>query len=158
MIEELLEVRAETESMSLSKKGKAEAYPFRLVPRRVHGVYNSSGRDLPNFLSKPTHNPAFMNPDDLEELGIAAGAVVQIRSDYGSILGLVTPEPELRRGVISMAHAFGDAPDRDDAFREIGSTTGRLLSSKAGFDPYSGIPRMSAIEVRVDLHETRAIS
>ena len=150
MIQELLEVRAEAGPGAMTTAKEPEAYPFRLVPRRVHGVYNSSGRDLPNFLRKTTHNPAFMNPDDLEDLGIAAGAVVQIRSDYGSILGVVTPEPELRRGVISMAHAYGDAPDRDDAFREIGSTTGRLISSKAGFDPYSGIPRMSAIEVRVD--------
>jgi anaerobic selenocysteine-containing dehydrogenase len=146
MISELLEVRDE------NLETGPEDYPFRLVSRRVNGVYNSSGRDLPSFMRKATHNPAFMNPDDLAELGIGAGDVVQIRSDHGSILGVVTPEAELRRGVISMTHAFGDAPDRDAEFREIGSTTGRLINCQNRFDPYSGIPRMSSIEVQVKLH------
>jgi anaerobic selenocysteine-containing dehydrogenase len=145
MISELLDVRAE----AIGNEG--DDYPFRLVSRRVKGVYNSSGRDLPTFMRKETHNPAYMNPEDLRDLGIEDGAVVQISSDHGSILGVVTPEAELRRGVISMTHAFGDAPDRDDAFREIGSTTGRLISSDQGFDPYSGIPRMSSVEVRVEV-------
>ena len=48
-----------------------------------------------------------------------------------------------------MAHCFGDAPDHDDAIREIGSNTGRLVDNERDFDPHTGIPRMSAIPVAV---------
>lgn len=147
MLAELAELREE------AMAAEPEAYPFRLVSRRSQGVYNSSGRDLPNFTRKRTHNPAFMHPDDLAELGLEPGAAVRIHSDRGSILGLVEAAPDLRRGVISMAHAFGDAPDRDDEFREIGSNTGRLISCQHDYDPYTGIPRMSSIAVRVEPHE-----
>ena len=49
-----------------------------------------------------------------------------------------------------MSHAFGDAPDRDADFMKIGSSTGRLVDAARDYDPYSGIPRMSAIPVAVE--------
>ena len=51
-----------------------------------------------------------------------------------------------------MPHAFGDAPTRenDARVREIGSNTGRLTSVERDYDPYSGIPLMSSIPVRVE--------
>jgi len=48
-----------------------------------------------------------------------------------------------------MAHAQGDAPERDGEVRTIGSTTGRLVSTERDFEPISGIPRQSAIPVNV---------
>lgn len=144
MLAELLEVRAE------AARHEPDDYPFRLIARRQRGVYNSAGRDLPNFSRKQTYNPAFMNPRDLEALGIEAGAAIRIESHRGAIMGIAATDEGLRRGVISMAHAFGDAPDRDKYFREIGSTTGRLIDNRKDFDPYSGIPRMSSIAVRID--------
>jgi len=46
-----------------------------------------------------------------------------------------------------MAHAFGDGPDRDAEFREIGSCTSRLLFDDVGVERYTGQPRMSNIPV-----------
>jgi anaerobic selenocysteine-containing dehydrogenase len=146
MISELADVRAET----IDRAAEETTHPFRLVSRRLPNVYNSSGRDLPSFTRKRTYNPAFMNPEDLALLGVEPGEVVRIRSDHGAILGVVEAAPELRRGVISMSHAFGDAPDRDADFLQIGSNTGRLVDAARDFDPYSGIPRMSAIPVAVE--------
>ncbi len=99
-------------------------------------------------------NPAFMNPEDLADLDLAAGDVVELESDHASILAVVEPADAVRAGVISMAHAFGDAPlpEYDEKVRSIGSNTGRLVNVERDYDRYSGMPRMSAIPVRVKRH------
>jgi anaerobic selenocysteine-containing dehydrogenase len=149
MLGELADVRAET----IDRVAEEARYPFRLVSRRLPNAYNSSGRDLPSFTRKRTYNPAFMNPEDLEALGLEPGSAVRIASRHAVILGVVEAAPELRRGVVSMSHAFGDAADHDGDFRKIGSSTGRLVDAARDFDPYSGIPRMSAIPVVVEPFE-----
>jgi anaerobic selenocysteine-containing dehydrogenase len=90
-----------------------------------------------------------MNPADLRELGLSSGDAVEIASAYATILGVVEAEAELRRGVISMPHAFGDVPELDAELRSIGSNTGRLMSVENDYDPYTGIPRMSDVPVNV---------
>ncbi|MEZ4333758.1 MAG: molybdopterin-dependent oxidoreductase [Myxococcota bacterium] len=144
MIGELAEVAAEP-------LDREAAFPFRLVSRRLPDVHNSAGRDIPKLVRKYRYNPAFMNPVDLEKLGLAPGDVVEIRSDHASILGVVEPEAGIRCGVVSMPHAFGDVPGtpEDRRVKELGSNTGRLSPVDRDYDPYSGIPRMSAIPVHV---------
>jgi hypothetical protein len=63
---------------------------------------------------------------------------------------VVDTDPSLRRGLVSMAHAFGGLPEEDDRFRELGSSTSRLLVNDAGFERYSGQPRMSAVPVEIE--------
>ncbi len=135
-------------------------YAFRLVSRRLPDVHNSAGRDIPKLVRKWSYNPAFMHPEDLAELGLEKGDVIEITSSYSSILGVVEPEADLRRGVISMPHAFGDAPGSPDDkdVRKIGSNTGRLTAADRNYDPYSGIPLMSAIPVNVAPAEEMAAS
>lgn len=125
------------------------ARPFRLISRRMPNVYNSTGRDIPALMRGGAHNPAYLHPDDLAELGLEPGDLIEIATDHASILGIAEGAPELRRGLVSMAHCFGDAPAQDARFREIGSNTGRLIDNEREFDPYTGIPRMSAIPVAV---------
>lgn len=125
------------------------AYPFRLISRRLRDFINSSGRDIPLLTRNGAFNPAFMNPEDLQELGLTAGDEVEITSTRARIFGIVAAEEGLRRGVVSMTHGFGDTPEFDGAFRSIGSPTGRLIDNTKDFDPITGIPRMSAIAVRI---------
>jgi anaerobic selenocysteine-containing dehydrogenase len=113
-------------------------------------VYNSSGRDIEALSKGRPFNPAFLHPDDLVWLGIEAGDLIEITSNHGRILGIAASAPELRRGVLSMAHCFGDAPEYDSAIRQIGSNTGRLIDNERDFDPHTGIPRMSAIPVAIE--------
>ena len=122
---------------------------FRLISRRMPNVYNSTGRDIPALMRGGSHNPAYLHPDDLAGLGLRPGDLVEIATEHASILGIAEGAPELRRGLVSMAHCFGDAPARDARFREIGSNTGRLIDNEREFDPHTGIPRMSAIPVTV---------
>lgn len=145
MLAELAELRVAEDERDDEPAG----LPFRLISRRMPNVYNSSGRDIDALQKARRYNPAFLHPDDLAMLGIAPGETIEIASEHASILGVAERAPELRRGLISMAHCFGDAPEHDSAFREIGSNTGRLVSNEREFDPYSGIPRMSAIPVEV---------
>jgi anaerobic selenocysteine-containing dehydrogenase len=138
--EELAEVRRET---------PLPGYPHRLISRRMRHVYNSSGRDVSEQRRKGTTNPAFMNPEDLAELGVRDGQVVEITSPHASILGVAEGAPDVPRGVVSMAHAWGDPALDPKEVREIGSSTNRLVDDETDFDPISGMARQSAIPVRV---------
>jgi anaerobic selenocysteine-containing dehydrogenase len=59
------------------------------------------------------YNPAFVHPDDLADLGLCSGDAVTITSRSASIPAVVEADRTLRRGLVSMSHGYGDAPDRD---------------------------------------------
>ncbi len=138
--EELREVRAES---------LVSAFSHRLISRRLRHVYNSSGRELPEIRRKGTTNPAYLNPADLEMLGVASGDVLEIESEHASILGIAEAAPDVPPGVVSMAHAWGDPSHDAKDVREIGSSTNALVSNERDFDPISGMARQSAIPVNV---------
>jgi len=148
VVAEIREVRSEPlgESGLPARDGE---FTHLLVSRRLKHVYNSSGQQLPELRRKGTTNPAYMNPDDVSAMGVDDGDVIQISGRYGQILGVVECAPDVKRGVISMAHAWGDLPGNDGAVREIGSSTNRLLSNEQEFDPITGMARQSAIPVNV---------
>ena len=149
MLAELTAVRAEPRSTGPAVASARAARPFQLISRRLPNVYNSSGRDIDALQRGKTWNPAFLHPEDLAMLGVRDGDLIEIASDHGAILGIAESAPELRRGILSMAHCYGDAAENDDGFRELGSSTGRLVDNLHDFDPHTGIPRMSAIEVSI---------
>jgi len=146
MLAELAAIRAEAFG---ARRSGEEAFPFQLISRRLPNVYNSSGRDIAKLNGRRPYNPAFLHPDDLGMLGLEKGDLVEITSPHASILGIAEPAPEIRRGIVSMSHCFGDAPKHDREVREIGSNTGRLIDNERDFDPHTGIPRMSAIPVAI---------
>ena len=124
-------------------------YPFRLTSRRLADIVNSSWRPHPVTLRRWPHNPAFMHPSDLEKLGVRSGDPVAIESSRAAITGIAEAAPDVRPGVVSMPHCWGDAPDVPAGPQDIGGNTGRLSANDSLYDPYTGIPRMSAIPVRV---------
>lgn len=124
-----------------------EEFPFRMIPRRANNFVNSSGRNLPSLRGKKPYNPAFVHPADLDDLGLSSGSRVAIRSAHGSIEGIVEADDGLRRGCVSMTHAFGSNPSTKSNVEEHGSNTGRLTSDDAEFDRYTGMPRLGAIPV-----------
>ncbi|MGI9324567.1 MAG: molybdopterin-containing oxidoreductase family protein [Pseudomonadales bacterium] len=148
MLTELKDVRAEPLSDHGGYAGE-QHFTHRLVSRRLNDVYNSSGRDIAKLQRNHRYNPAFMNPADLEVLGLHAGDVVEISSDHATILGVVEEATDVRPGVVSMAHAFGDAPEYDEQLFMIGSNTGRLTNTENNYDQRTGMPRMSAIPVNL---------
>ncbi len=148
MLAQLGEVATEVESVS-------PEFGYRLVPRRLPDVYNSFGRSHERLVRHFRYNPAFLHPADLEALSVAPGELVEIRSQHGSILGVAESDAALRRGLVSMTHAFGelsDAVDEAERVREAGSNIGRLIPVDRDYDPHCGIPRMSAVAVDVRRH------
>jgi anaerobic selenocysteine-containing dehydrogenase len=124
-------------------------YPFRLIGRRMQAHYNSGGMTAPRLQRAEPTNPAYLHPDDLAALGVREGDVLEITSARASILGVAAAEPTLRRGLVAMAHSWGDVEEHDDRVHEIGGNTGRLADVGDAFDPYSGQPLMSNLPVRV---------
>lgn len=125
------------------------AYPFRLVSRRLKHVLNSTGTELPALARKGTTNPAYMHPDDVAELDMVGGDLVEITSPSGRLIGVVEPAEDVKRGVISMAHSWGGTSLSDEKVRDIGTPTSRLVSVDAGHDPVTGMVVSSAIPVAV---------
>lgn len=146
-VAELAEVLAETADTFAGSD--VSAYPFRLVSRRLKHVLNSTGTELPGLARKGTTNSAYMHPDDVAELGLESGDVIEISSPQASLLGVVEAADDVKRGVISMAHSWGGRSLTDEKVREIGSPTSRLVSTDVGSDPVTGMVVSSAIPVAV---------
>ncbi|MDP3676319.1 MAG: molybdopterin-dependent oxidoreductase [Novosphingobium sp.] len=127
-----------------------EEYPYRLTCRRNFKIFNSSGRDLPTFLKgRQLYNPAFIHPEDMAELGVEAGDMMEIRSRYGVIPAVAQPDDTLRPGLVSMFHGYGALPGEGQNVREVGSCVNLLVSAEDRCEPISGMPLMSAIPLQV---------
>jgi anaerobic selenocysteine-containing dehydrogenase len=152
--DEMMEELAEVERGERLAPDSNPDYPFRLLPRRNRGMYNSGVNDGLATRGK-RHNPAFMNPDDLAALGLESGDLVDVASQHGSILAIVEPDPNLRTGVVSMFHAYGDTKPATDrsSYLARGSNTALLLGGHVTPDPFSGQPRMGNEPVSVTLRE-----
>lgn len=148
MMQELREVRTEPLVNGAGLR-PGEEFTHRLISIRMPDVFNSYGHDLPSLRRKHPYNPAFMNPVDLDALRLESGAPVRISSGYASIPAIVEANKDVPCGVIGMAHSWGDVPELDEKVREIGSTTNRLIPADRDLDAITGLPRMSAIPVRV---------
>jgi anaerobic selenocysteine-containing dehydrogenase len=141
-----LEAASQESDKSLQLKGEL---PYLLISRRMKNTFNSTGPELSFLASKGTTNPAYINPEDLAELNIEDGEIISIRSERGEIPAVAKSSPDIKRGVISMAHCWGGAPDGsgDDKVREIGANTNRLINNSDQPERYSGMARQSAIAV-----------
>lgn len=135
-----------------------EAFPFRLISRRQRSTLNSHGRDQWKVTSERPHHPALMHPDDMAALGVDDGAIIEITSRRASVHAIVKASTDLRRGIVSMSHAYGldldrlepgEDPGVPQAF-SMGNHTGALASAELDYmEPYTGLPRMSSIPVHV---------
>ncbi len=149
MMERVAEVFAQQTGAELVAGFVPAEYPFRLVSRRMKASLNSLGLELPGLAKHGTTNPAFMHPDDLADLGVESGDPVEISSTVGSITGICEAAPDVKRGVVSMAHSWGDGSMSDAKVRDIGAPTSRLTSTTAHFDAFTGMAVLSAIPVQV---------
>jgi anaerobic selenocysteine-containing dehydrogenase len=148
MMDELADALIAMQSHDASQQ---EDYPMRVISRRLLAAHNSNWRDNDTLWRKHRFNPAYMNPADLENLGISHGEIVEISSARATITTVAAASPDVRRGCISISHSFGDNPDEADNPRNSGGNTSRLSFNDRDFDQKTGIPRMSNIPVSVRL-------
>jgi anaerobic selenocysteine-containing dehydrogenase len=151
MMRDLSEILTNLNGLSRTGSGSVDGsdiFPFRLIGRRVQRAYNSS-QNFAETNRGRGYNPAYMHPSDIADLGLRPGDAVDISSRRATIPAVVEADATLRRGLISMTHGFGGAPERDEEFRVIGSPTSRLLDNWDFVDPYVGMPRMGNVPVAV---------
>lgn len=146
MMDDLLRAGGDAQCSSVG-----DEFSYKLISRRMKDRYNSCWRHHEISVRKWAYNPAFMNPRDLDDLGLIPGDVIEIRSRRGAITGVVEAEEGLLPGVISMAHAWGQNPDEKSDPLKMGANTGFLIDNSVDYDPYSAIPQMSSIPVNVAL-------
>jgi anaerobic selenocysteine-containing dehydrogenase len=127
--------------------GRDGEFTHLLVARRMKHVNNSLCHDLPR--SKGRGNPAFMHPADLAALGAVPGELIEIASGHAHVVAVVDADDGVLPGVVSMAHAFGDDPAVPGDPRTHGTPVNALVASDRDFDPWVGMPRQSALPVRL---------
>jgi anaerobic selenocysteine-containing dehydrogenase len=120
-----------------------------LVCRRTRQYFNSTGQDLERLRVKGVTNYAHMHPEDLQALSLADDDIIEISTPHAQVLGVAKASPDMKRGVVSMAHAFGARGDTPGDVRAHGTSTNRLVNDEVAYDPITGHCRQSAIPVRV---------
>jgi anaerobic selenocysteine-containing dehydrogenase len=103
--------------------------PLVLIPRRQRKHANSRFRDLGDEPS------VLVSAEDAEEAGLADGSLVLVRSPHGTLKGVMTIDPSLGRGVMSVPHGWA------------GDQNVNRLTSSRDVDPMTGMPRFSGLPV-----------
>tara|TARA_B100001540_G_scaffold307189_3_gene320185 strand:- start:90 stop:2249 length:2160 start_codon:yes stop_codon:yes gene_type:complete len=142
---ELAELLA-TPTVVEGRYGEDGSYTHLLAVRRVKHVYNSSCHDFPK---NPAGNPAYLHPEDLQELGLRSGETAKLQSEHASIQVIVEADSSLRRGIVSMSHCFGSVPGEAENLALSGANASKLIAVDRDFDPLMGMPRMSGFAVKL---------
>jgi len=152
MMEDLASVLAGLEQPSIlaSSARSLAGLDLLLVSRRQHEVYNSVGHRLPALARKRPYNPVYLHPADAALLGVEDGDRVRIATARAEVFGQAELADDIRQGVVSVAHGF---PNQREQGPDIaGTSTSALLDDEIDYDPFSGLPVMSAVPVSVSLY------
>ena len=84
-----------------------------------------------------------MNPVDLTALNLKTGDTIEVTSARAAIQCSVQAAEDIRMGCLSVPHGWGGA------IGEMDGNTNNLIYNDRDYDRYTGIPRMSAIPVRI---------
>ena len=146
--EDMLASLAAIDAQSVDADAPGEP-PLMLVSRREHAVYNSVGHNLDALQAKIPYNPVYMHPDDAAARNLHDGDAVAISTVNATVRGIVKLADDVRPGVVSVCHGFPNDSNAEENGERQGTSTTALIDDESDYDRYSGMPRMSAIPVRV---------
>ncbi len=129
------------------------SFTHLLASRRMRDLFNSNGRFVDSVRKRTPWNPAFMNPQEMAELGILPGDRIAIESAHGEVVAVAEADADLRRGVVSLAHGWGDPPDSNSDVEQSGTPVNRLIDNDRHYEPINSMPHMSAIPVNIRVIE-----
>lgn len=126
---------------------------LKLITRRDRWMMNSWFRNIDRMQrAGRDSNPLFLNPDDASDRGLADGDSARAWNQYGEIEVTVRLDEELRRGVVAMAHGWGnhDTTGMPKAQGRPGVNCNVLLPVGAdSFEPLSSQAFMTGVPVEV---------
>jgi anaerobic selenocysteine-containing dehydrogenase len=111
-------------------KGRDQPFTHQMTSSRLRNVANSVGQTQANL--RQDANRARLHPADLAALGIEA---------------IASGSEDIRAGVVSIAHCWGQGDAGDVATR--GVNTNRLLRCDLEFDAITGQPTTWAVPVMI---------
>jgi anaerobic selenocysteine-containing dehydrogenase len=127
--------------------GRERPFTHQMISSRLRNVANSVGQTQANL--RQDANRARLHPADLAALGIEDGDRIRIANGQGSIEAIASGSEDVRAGVVSIAHCWGqDDGDAGDVAGR-GVNTNRLLRCDLEFDAITGQPTMSAVPVTI---------
>ena len=130
-------------------KRDGKSFSHLLSTRRMRDLFNSNGRFVGSVRKRTPYNPAYLNPADLDQLGLKSGDKVEIASAHGRVVAVVEDDASLRMGVVSLAHGWGDPPGSNASVEESGTPVNRLIDSDRNYEAVNSMPHMSAIPVNI---------
>jgi len=130
-------------------------FPFRMIGRRMTEMHNSNWHEDPVQRKRVPHHPAFMNPQDMEQLGLEDGQPIEVESARAMISCVARSDETVRPGCASIPHSWGTNPDEKEDPLGAGGNTGRLTDNEAQYDKRTGIPLMSSIPINIRAKQTQ---
>jgi anaerobic selenocysteine-containing dehydrogenase len=125
------------------------SFTHLLATRRMRDLFNSNGRFVGTVRKRTPFNPAFLHPDEFAPLGISPGDKVEIESAHGRVVAVVEVDPELRQGVVALAHGWGDPPGSNADVAQSGTPVNRLIDNDRNYEAVNAMPHMSAVPVNI---------
>ncbi|WP_380875936.1 oxidoreductase [Sphingomonas sp. DBB INV C78] len=126
-----------------------QAFTHLLSTRRMRDLFNSNGRFVRTVRKRTPYNPAFLHPDDLAALGVAAGDRVEIVSAFGRVVAIADEDATIKPGVVSIAHAWGGLPGSNEDPAVTGTAVNALIDNDRHFEAVNAMPHMSAVPVNI---------
>jgi len=74
---------------------------------------------------------------------------VEIESAHGRVVAVVEADPELRQGVVALAHGWGDPPGSNADVEQSGTPVNRLIDNDRNYEAVNAMPHMSAVPVNI---------
>ncbi len=126
------------------------ARPYRLTTRRLLETMNSAYRETASTARRWPANPAFMNPEDMTAEGLTTGDRIEVASRHGALIADVRGDTGVLRGMIAMAHCWGETDAASDPEQRRGAFTGRLVSLEdKDVEPINRMPVQTGFAVSI---------
>ncbi len=132
----------------ISRRG--QTFDFLLSTRRMRDFFNGNGRHVATVRKRSPTNPAYLNPSDISALGLAIDDPIDVISAHGRARATVASDPDIRQGVISIAHGWGGDPDQPAELMRTGTGVNDLIDTDERFEPVNSMPHMSAVPVNIE--------